>query len=63
MNLSATDLLIDSATQTDKSRLLYCRDIVAELNNYSGRSPNGLYTYKIKSLRLSTKTQSLISGV
>jgi hypothetical protein len=59
MNLNATDLLIDSATQTDKSRLLYCRDIVAELNNYAGHSPNGLYTYKIKSLRLSTKTSKL----
>ncbi|MDO3626845.1 hypothetical protein [Mucilaginibacter sp. BT774] len=59
MNLSATDMLIDSASQTDKSRLLYCRDIVAELNNYSGRSKNGLYQYKIKSLRLSTKTSRL----
>jgi hypothetical protein len=60
MNLSATDLLIDSTTQTDRSRLLYCRDIVAELNNYTGHSPKGLYTYKIKSLRLSTKTSKLI---
>jgi hypothetical protein len=59
MNLTATDLLIDSLTQTDRSRLLYCKDIVAELNNYSGRSPNGLYTYKIKSLRLSTQTSKL----
>ncbi|MDB5141866.1 MAG: hypothetical protein JWQ66_579 [Mucilaginibacter sp.] len=59
MNLSATDLLIDSATQKDRSRLLYCRDIVTELNNYSGRSANGLYTYKIKSLRLSTQTSKL----
>ncbi|MDB5023167.1 MAG: hypothetical protein JWP78_922 [Mucilaginibacter sp.] len=59
MNLSAADLLIDSATQNDRSRLLYCRDIIAEINNYSGRSPNGLYTYKIKSLRLSTKTSKL----
>jgi hypothetical protein len=60
MNLSATDLLIDSATQTDKSRLLYCRDIVAELSHYTGHSPNGLYTYKIKSLRLSTRTSKLM---
>lgn len=59
MNLSATDLLIDSATQTDKSRLLYCRDIVAELNNYSGKSASGLYKYKVKALRLSTKTSKL----
>ncbi|WDF76978.1 hypothetical protein PQ469_24140 [Mucilaginibacter sp. KACC 22773] len=54
MNLSATDLLIDSATQTDKSRLLYCKDIVMELNNYSGKTDNGLYDYKINYLRLST---------
>jgi hypothetical protein len=59
MNLSATDLLIDSNTQNDRSRLLYCRDIVAELNNYTGHSSKGLYTYKIKSLRLSTKTSRL----
>jgi len=63
MNLSATDLLIDSATQTDKSRLLYCRDIVAELNNYKGKSTSGLYAYKIKSLKLSTfKSQLTIKG-
>jgi hypothetical protein len=59
MNVSATDLLIDSTTQTDRSRLLYCKDIEAELNNYSGRSANGLYNYKIKSLRLSTQTSRL----
>src|SRR5665213_1921547 len=59
MNLSATDLLIDSATQTDKSRLLYCRDIVAEINNYKGKSASGLYAYKIKSLKLSTLTSQL----
>ncbi|MGZ3999886.1 MAG: hypothetical protein ACXVIY_04630, partial [Mucilaginibacter sp.] len=52
-------LLIDSTTQTDRSRLLYCRDIVTELNNYSGKTSNGLYTYKIKSMRLSTKTSKL----
>lgn len=59
MNLSATDLLIDSASQTDKSRVLFCHEIVAELNNYAGRSGNGLYKYKIKSLRFSTKTSRL----
>ncbi len=59
MNLSASDLLIDSATQTDKSRLLYCKDIVAELNNYKGTSPSGLYNYKINHLKLSTLTSQL----
>jgi hypothetical protein len=59
MNLSASDLLIDSATQTDKTRLLYCRDIVTELNNYKGKSASGLYAYKIKNLKLSTLTSRL----
>lgn len=64
MNLSAHDLLIDSATQTDRSRLLYCKDIIAELNNYTNKSPNGLYSYTIKSLKLSTlKSQLNITGL
>jgi len=59
MNLSATDLLIDSATQADKSRLLYCKNILVELNNYSGKTVDGLYAYKMKYLRLSTQTSKL----
>ena len=59
MNMSATDLLIDSTTQADKSRLLYCKDITAELNNYSGNTADGLYSYKMKALRLSTQTSKL----
>ncbi len=59
MNLSANNLLIDSASQNDKSRLLYCKEIIGELNNYSGRTENGLYDYKIKYLKLSTLTSRL----
>ncbi len=59
MNLSASDLLIDSASQFDKSRLLYCKEIVAELNNYSGKTVDNLYTYKINHLKLSTLTSQL----
>jgi hypothetical protein len=59
MNLSANDLLIDSATQTDRSRILYCKEIIAELKNYTGKTPSGLYTYKIKHLKLSTLTSQL----
>ncbi len=63
LNLSASDMLIDSATQTDKSRLLYCRDIVAELSNYTAKTPSGLYSYKIDHLELSTqKSQLNIEG-
>ncbi|RFZ81214.1 DUF748 domain-containing protein [Mucilaginibacter terrenus] len=59
LNLKATDLLIDSATQTDRSRLLYCADIGAEVYNYTGKSADGLYTYHVKSAKLSTQTSAL----
>ncbi|OKS89533.1 hypothetical protein RG47T_5017 [Mucilaginibacter polytrichastri] len=59
LNLNAIDLLIDSATQFDKSRFLYCREMNAELNNYIGQSANGLYKYKAKQLTFSTRTSQL----
>ncbi len=59
LNLSAIDLLIDSATQFDKSRFLYCREMNAELNNYSGQSANGQYKYKAKQVTFSTRTSQL----
>jgi len=59
MELSANDLLIDSTTQHDKSRVLFCKEIITELYNYSGKSPNGLYSYKIDHLKLSTLTSEL----
>jgi hypothetical protein len=64
MNLTANDLLIDSVTQTDRSRLLYCKDVITELNNYTGKTSSGLYTYKIKYLKLSTlKSQLNVEGL
>lgn len=59
MNLSATDLMIDSASQTDKSRFLYCRDINIELKNFSGHTLGNLYSYKVNLLTLSTRTAQL----
>ncbi|MEO8886462.1 MAG: hypothetical protein ABI367_10395, partial [Mucilaginibacter sp.] len=64
MNLKGNDLLIDSATQKDTSRLLYCKDIVANLHNYKGKTNDGLYTYTFNSLTLSTyKSQLNIEGL
>lgn len=64
MDVQANDLLIDSATQADTSRTLYCRDIVTGLTDYTGKSAGGLYTYKIKSIKLSTKTDRLsVAGI
>ncbi len=59
MSLHAHDLLIDSATQTDRSRLLYCKNITADVKNYSGRTANGLYNYSLKRLKLSTLTSQV----
>jgi hypothetical protein len=64
MDLRADDLLIDSATQTDKTRLFYCKDIITNLRNYKGRTPDGSYTYTINSVKLSTRTARLnVDGI
>ena len=64
LNVKATDLLIDSTTQSDTTRMLFCKDITTEVSNYFGRSANGLYTYKLRSLKLSTQHSQLdIAGV
>jgi len=60
MSFSASDLLIDSATQKDRSRILYCKEIIAELNNYKGKTADGLYAYKVDHVKLSTLTSKLI---
>lgn len=60
MSIGATDLLIDSTTQADRSRMLYCRNIDVALANFSSRSPNGLYNYQIKNVELSTQTSKLV---
>lgn len=59
MNVSAHDLLIDSTTQADKSRLLYCKDIRAELNNYTFKTASGLYTGKVDHIKLSMPQSQL----
>ncbi len=59
MNITAKDLLIDSATQHEKARFAHCHEVVVELNNYQGSSKNGLYRYQIKSLTFSTLTAQL----
>jgi hypothetical protein len=55
MDMHGNDLLIDSASQTDRSRFLYFKDLVADLNNYKSKSASGLYSYSVKRLKLSTR--------
>ena len=64
MNLQANELLIDSLTQTDTSRMLFCKDIVADVYNYKGKTMNGLYSYTVNRLNFSTHTSQLnVEGV
>jgi hypothetical protein len=59
LNVQANELLIDSLTQTDTSRILYCKDIVGDVNNYKGHTADGLYSYAIKRAKFSTLTSQL----
>ncbi len=59
LNIKATDLRIDSATQYDKQRFLFCRNLDIELRNYKGRTAHALYGYQAKSIRFSTQNQQL----
>ncbi|MCJ8210683.1 hypothetical protein MUY27_13280 [Mucilaginibacter sp. RS28] len=59
LDLAAFNLLIDSATQFDRSRFLYCREVTFDLNNYTGHSANKLYSYQAKLVKFSTRTRKL----
>ena len=59
VNLDAEDLRIDSATQFDKKRFMFCHEVQIELNNYAGKSSNGLYHYTFKRLNFSTLTHRI----
>lgn len=52
--IKISDLLIDSASQYDRSRLYYTRDIYAELLGYNTITLNKNYTVQIKEFRAST---------
>ena len=59
LSLAATDLLIDSATQQDSWRTLYCRNIVTEIKNFQGHTADGNYRYSLKSASYSTRRRRL----
>jgi hypothetical protein len=64
LSLEATGLLIDSVTQHDSTRTLYCRDIIAEIKNFKGRTADGNYRYGLRSASYSTRRQRLqASGI
>lgn len=59
MDILGSSLLIDSASESDTSRFLFFKDVTTQLHNYTSKSADGLYTFKVKSVKLSTKTKKL----
>jgi len=64
LNFVAVNFLLDSTTQFNQKRFLFCDDVSAELNNYSGTSYDKRYAYQVKKMRFSTSSSELnISGM
>ena len=59
-SINATGLLIDSATQKDTARTLFCDDITTGIRNFTGASGDGIYHYKIRSAQFSTRSEKLV---
>jgi hypothetical protein len=59
VRFEARGLLIDSATQADPSRTLYCKEITAGIRNFGGFAQHGAYHYTIKSTSYSTLSKRL----
>ena len=51
LNVSITDVLIDSASQHDKERFYYSKDVAFELIGYKAKSKDKMYTIKVDTLR------------
>ncbi len=59
INIKATGFLIDSASQNDKTRFNFCKDITAIFNNYSAQTPDRLYQFRAKSITFSSSRASV----
>ncbi len=59
IDLKGTNLLIDSASQNDKSRFNFCKDITAVFNHYKGQTRNGLYQYQANSVTFSSSKSNI----
>ncbi|MEO8795558.1 MAG: hypothetical protein ABI390_08825 [Daejeonella sp.] len=58
LNINITGLLIDSASQYDKSKFYYTKDISIRLRDYKYQSPDSLYNYSLQELTASTSKKS-----
>jgi len=59
LNITLTDLLIDSTSADDPSRFYLLKDIVINLNNYVYRTPDKMYDIKLDKLDFRATTGKL----
>jgi hypothetical protein len=59
LSLEATNLLIDSSTQKDTARTLFCRDITVAIDQFTGFTGEGLYQYALTAAHYSTRSERL----
>ncbi len=60
LSIRANDILIDSASQYDSTRIFNAKDLIAELHNYQYPSADSTYYIKLGKLRLSTLHKELL---
>ncbi|MEO5912328.1 MAG: hypothetical protein ABIP95_15685 [Pelobium sp.] len=63
MNIRINDILIDSISQNDSTRIFNAKDIIAEISDYDFATPDSMYHLHLKHAFISTlKKQLIISG-
>ncbi|HEX7367657.1 MAG TPA: hypothetical protein VF273_11205 [Pelobium sp.] len=64
MNIRLNDILVDSTSHLDSSRIFSTKDVIAEINNYSYATPDSLYRININHAYVSSQNKQLkISGM
>lgn len=54
LNIKVTDLLIDSLSHQDSTRVFYTKDVFVQLKDYKEVTGNGMYTIRLKEFTAST---------
>src|SRR5690606_13558672 len=60
LSIRANDILIDSASQYDSTRIFNAKDLIAELHSYRYATADSTYYIKLVKLRLSTLQKELL---
>ena len=61
LSIIGTNFLLDSATQYDRHRFLFCEDVSAELKDINGITDDKRYNYRVNKLLFSTSASRLMA--